>query len=152
MEQVIKIKPGELNQLLGKFSRLHSRRSFTEFSKIGITQGEPRILRYLNSHEGCIQREICDNCHLEPATVTNIMARMERDSLIKRQYESGSRRNLQVFLTQKGRESLQSVEQAHRIIEEECFSGFTSEEKEQAKLLIERICNNLVKGEEKNIE
>lgn len=143
------MEPGELNQLLGKFSRLHSRRSFAEFSKIGITQGEPRILRYLSSNEGCIQRELCDKCHLEPATVTNIMSKMERESLIKRQYEPGSRRNLQVFLTSKGRESLQTVEQVHRIIGEECFLGFTSEEKEQAKLLMERICNNLMKGEEK---
>lgn len=32
---------GELNRLLGRLSRLHMRLSYTEFTKIGITQGQP---------------------------------------------------------------------------------------------------------------
>lgn len=144
------MEPGGFNRLLGKISRLHWRRTFSEFSKFGISHGEPRILRYLSLHEGCIQRELCDNCHLEPASVTNILARMERNDLIDRQYEPGSRRNLQVFLTPKGRELLQYVEQVHRILEDECFLGFTSAEKEQTALIIERICDNMMKAEGKN--
>lgn len=146
------MEKGKLDQLLAKISRLHSRVSFTEFSKIGITQGEPRILHYLNSHEGCIQRELCENCHLEPASVTNILAKMEHDGLVNRRYEPDSRRNLQVFLTPKGRESIQYVDQVQQLLEEECFSGFTCGEKEQVGLFMKRICSNLMKAEDKNAE
>lgn len=140
---------GELNRLLGKIGRLHSRLSFTELAKYGITQGQPRILRYLSTHEGCIQRELCDNCHLEPASVTNILSIMERDGLINRQYEEGNRRSLNVYLTPKGQEAMQYVNQVHQRMEEESFSDFSEEEKEQVKNFLERIFSNLKKGEDK---
>lgn len=144
------METGELNRMLGKIGRFHWRLSYTEFAKYGITQGQPRILRYLSSHEGCIQRELCDNCHLEPASVTNILAIMERDELISRQYEPGNRRSLQVFLTSKGQEAMQHVEQVHQLIGEESFCDFNEDEKEQVKAYFERILTNLKKAEEQS--
>ncbi len=139
---------GELNRLLGKLSRLHMQRAFTEFTKMGITQGQPRILRYLQAHEGCIQREICDNCHMKPATVTEVLEKMEDKKLIERQYEPGSRRNLQVFLTALGHEYLLNSEKVDQLLEDECFRGFTPEEEEQAFLCLQHIYNNLIKADE----
>jgi DNA-binding MarR family transcriptional regulator len=138
---------GELNSLLIQLSRLHFRRSYTEFTKLGITRGQPRILRYLKSHEGCIQRELGENCHLEPATITNILEKMEQKGMIDRRYEPGSRRNVQVFLTEKGCESLQGVEEVYRLLEEECFDGFSPEETRQAAGFLERICDNMLRAE-----
>jgi DNA-binding MarR family transcriptional regulator len=73
---------------------------------------------------------------------------MERDGLINRQYEPGNRRSLQVFLTPKGHEAMQYVEEVHQLIEKESFCDFTEKEKEQAKALLERIFNNLKKAED----
>ena len=136
------------NILLGKLSRLHLRRSYTRFMTIGVTQGQPRILRYLKFHKGCIQRELSDNCFLEPATVTNILAKMEYGGLVKRRFPPGNRRSLQVFLTRKGEECFSRVEKMSLLLEDECFKGFTPAEKEQAICFIERICNNMEKAEE----
>lgn len=140
------MEKGELNRLLTIVGRVHSRISFTELAKYGITQGQPRILRYLSTHEGCIQRELCENCHLEPASVTNILTIMERDGLIRR--EAGNRRSFQVFLTTKGQEAMQYVDQVHQLIEEESFRDFTEEEKLQVKIFLDRIFCNLKKSEE----
>jgi DNA-binding MarR family transcriptional regulator len=139
---------GELNCLLGRLSRLHFRRSYTEFSRLGITRGQPRILRYLESHEGCIQRELSENCHLEPATITNTLEKMEQKGLIERRYEPGSHRNVQVFLTDKGREGLQLVGQVNKLLEEECFAGFAPDEVGLAADFLERICQNMIKADE----
>ncbi len=142
------METGELNLLLVKLSRLHYRRSYAAFSKLGITRGQPRILRYLKAHEGCIQRELSDNCLLEPATVTTILDKMERKGLVERRYEPGSHRNMQVFLTEKGRESLLLVERVYRQLEEECFSGFSPEEIELAAGFLERICQNMLRADQ----
>lgn len=139
---------GEITRLLGKVSRLHMQRSFTEFTKIGLTQGQPRILRYLKSHTGCIQREICDNCHMKPATVTEVLEKMEEKNFIERRYEPGSRRNLQVFLTPIGNEYLSRANQVDQLLEEEYFRGFSPEEKEHAIACFERIYNNLKNADE----
>jgi MarR family transcriptional regulator, organic hydroperoxide resistance regulator len=142
------MEKGELNLLLCQISRLHLRLMHTEFTKVGITQGQPRILRYLKLHEGCIQRELCDHCHLEPATVTNVLEKMENKGFIKRKYEPGSRRNQQVFLTQEGQEMQKYVERVDELLEEQCFAGFSPMEKELAAGFLERICDNMIKAEE----
>ena len=143
------MEQGELNRLLVRVSRVHYRRSFSEFAKFGITKGQPQILNFLARNDGCIQRELCDSCHLEPATVTKLLANMEKAGLIERRNEPGNRRNLCVFLTQKGREAQQYVEQVHTQIEQECFAGFSEAEKEQAAQLLKRIADNLIKAEGK---
>lgn len=135
--------------MLGRLSRLHMQVSFTEFTKMGITQGQPRILRFLMGHEGCIQREICDGCHMKPATVTEVLEKMEEKKLIERKYEPGSRRNLQVFLTPLGHEYMTAAEQVDQLLEEASFKGFTGEEKEQVFSFFTRIHGNLIKAEEK---
>jgi DNA-binding MarR family transcriptional regulator len=144
------MQPGELNRLLGRIARVHYRRSFAEFSKFGITQGQPRILNYLVRDDGCIQRDLCDHCHLEPATVTKLMANMEKAELIERRNEPGNRRNLYVFLTSKGRAAQRCVARVHILIEGECFAGFSDTEKEQAALFLQRISDNLIKAEHQN--
>jgi DNA-binding MarR family transcriptional regulator len=139
---------GKLNLLLGQLSRLHFRRSYTEFSKLGISQGQPRILRYLKSHEGCIQRELCDNCHLKPATISNVLEKMEKKDLIERRYEPGSRRNIQVFLTEKGHKAAAEVERVYSLLEDEFLSGFSPEEISKAAGFLERILQNLIRADE----
>lgn len=141
---------GELNRLLGKISRLHLQRSFTEFSKIGLSQGQPRILRYLKSHEGCIQREICDMCHMKPATVTEVLEKMADKNLVERRLDPDSRRNLQVFLTPLGRDYLLKAERVDQLLEEDIFRGFSPKDEEQALFYLERLYGNMVKAEEQS--
>lgn len=138
---------GQLNLLLGKLSRLHQRRCNTEFGKLSVTQGQPRILRYLKDNEGCIQRELCEQCHLEPATVTNILDKMESRELIERRLAPGNRRNQQVFLTPKGKESLTQVEETDRRLEKEFLTGFDAEDAAQAFLILDRICDNMISAD-----
>lgn len=142
------MESGSLNRIISVFCRLHYRCSYAQFSKLGISPGEPRILRYLKSHEGCIQRQISKNCHLEPATVTHILAKMERENIVERHNEPGNRRNLQVFLTRKGHEHLSVVENGNLLLEEQCFRSFTPEEKKQAASFLHRMCENLMTTEE----
>lgn len=147
MEEGEDMEPGELSPLLGKLSRLHQRRAAAEFLKAGITQGQPRILRYLESHEGCIQREICEQCHLEPATITNTLEKMELKGFVERHYEADNRRNQRVFLTPKGRGCLAEVNHIDLLLEDECFTGFSQDEKEAAAGFMVRICRNMIAAE-----
>jgi len=74
-----------------------------EFSKVGITEGQPKILDLLSVDDGCIQREITNNCNIEPATVTSLLCIMEKTELIYRKQDPKDKRVLKVFLTEKGK-------------------------------------------------
>ena len=43
-----------------------------EYLRLGLTigQGQPRILMYLLTEDGCSQREIAENCHLDVTTLS----------------------------------------------------------------------------------
>lgn len=140
------IKDGEFHRLLAKSHRLHHKRSFTDLAKIGITHGQPRILHYLSDHDGCIQRDIAANFDLEPATITDILALMEKAGLVKRKNDPDDRRVLRVFLTKKGASIHTEVEAIFLGVEKECFRGFSKEEKQQALHFLERVYDNMKNG------
>lgn len=40
---------------------------------VNLTPGQPKILDYLLSHDGAVQKEIAEACHIEPATITSVL-------------------------------------------------------------------------------
>lgn len=145
------MKDGELIKIFMKLKRVHRRRCHDEFRRSDITKGQPKILNYLAENDGSIQKDIAKNCNIEPATVTSVLAVMEKSGFIERRPNAGDRRILNVYLTEKGKITQENSQRAICEIEKECFRGFTEEEKMQAKSFFERMYNNLSKGdEEKN--
>lgn len=134
-----------LHMTLIRLSRTHHRRTHAEFSKIGITQGQPKILDFLSINDGCIQREIAYNCNIEAATVTSILSIMEKAELIYRNQDPKDKRVLKVFLTDKGRLAQKEVEKIFNLIDMECFEGFSEEEKDQTIKNLNRLYENMLK-------
>lgn len=136
-----------LHKILIKVTRAHRRWAHEEFRKINISEGQPKILNYLAKNDGCIQRELANNCHIEPATVTSILNSMEKVELIYRTQNPNDRRVLHVFLTEKGKKVQKEVEEIFSLIDEECFYGFSEEEKIETISLLKRIYENIHRRE-----
>ena len=137
---------GDLYQLLLANSRLLNRRAQQRLSLSGISSGQPRLLNYLFDHDGCIQNELAQNCDLKPATVTHILAGMEKSGLVFRLSDKSDRRILRVFLTEKGLEAHHKIQKIFHLIEKECFRAFSDQEKEQVWLVLNRLSYNLKKN------
>ncbi len=142
--------PRELNHLLIKVGAAHRRRSAYEFTKYNLTAGQPRILNYLFEHNGCIQRELAAACHLEPASVTSVLNSMEKAGLIERKPVQGDKRALEVWLTEKGLDQKKTIEENFITMANECFQGFTEEEKQLAGVFLDRIFKNMINGKQQN--
>ncbi|WP_242854439.1 MarR family winged helix-turn-helix transcriptional regulator [Oxobacter pfennigii] len=140
-----------LHMAIIRLNRIHRKRRHEEFIKVGLTEGQPKILDFLLQNDGCIQRELAESCHIEPATVTSILASMEKAELIRREADPKDRRVLRVFLTDKGRDSQKKVEKLFDALDEECFAGFSEEEKRQAINILSRLHNNMTNREGKDV-
>ena len=57
-----------------------------EYLRLGLTigQGQPRILMYLLTEDGCSQREIAENCHLDVTTLSRTLDRLAEKGLLER--------------------------------------------------------------------
>ena len=108
-----------------------------------LTSGQPKVLNYLYFHDGAIQKDIARNCCIEQATLTSVLAGMENKGLIERRMMNGNRRNLYVFLTDKGKELTERVEQEFLRLEEAAFAGLDEHKKELAVRFLSRIKDNL---------
>lgn len=119
-----------------------------------LTPGQPKVLDYLRNHNGAVQKEIAEACHIDPATITSVLSGMEKNNLIIRKKKDGNRRNMYVYLTEKGKEHTEYVEETFSTIEEKAFDGFEAEERELLNALLTRVYRNIIKmkGEDSDVE
>ena len=123
----------------------HYKMSISQFSALGLSPGQPKILEMLKQLEGCTQKELAKACDVEPATITSILPNMEKSDLIKREaivYDAG-KRAFRVSLTEKGKAMEGEVTRIFDEIEALSFKGFTEEEKEIFLSLLERVNRNI---------
>ena len=69
--------------LMASQSVLH-KRLLANLRDTGLTIGQPKVLEYLAGHDGASQIEIARACHIEAATLTSVLNRMEEKTLIER--------------------------------------------------------------------
>lgn len=141
------LQPGELNHLYIHTHHLHFRRAISRFSAYGLGEGQPKLIRHLGMEDGLSQAELGRRCHLEPATVTVTLTRMEKAGLVERRPDPEDMRVTRVWLTETGREMHRELERLHLELEAECFAGFSDEEREKMQEFLLRMRDNLRSAE-----
>lgn len=63
----------------------HRKFSTDRFAELELTTGQPKVITVLSLHEGCMQKELARRCAVEPATITVLLASMEKKGLIRRE-------------------------------------------------------------------
>ena len=103
---------------------------------LGLTTGQPKVLDFLQDHDGAMQKDIAKGCHIEPSSLSTILGGMERAGLL-------DRRTVYVRLTDLGREQCRRLNAIFAAAEEEALRGFSPQEMRQVQTLLERIYHNL---------
>lgn len=128
-----------------KTYNLHKKKNLGYFHSLGLSQGQPKMLEILLFRNGCSQKELADACELQPATISSLIKKMENDNLIYRTPETckDGTHVTRIFLTQHGKALADKVLQCVDSIENQCFQGFTKEEKTNFLASMEQIYHNL---------
>lgn len=134
-----------LHYLLMSDHLLFQKTLLSDIKNTGLTPGQPKVLDYLLTHDGAFQKEIAKACHIEPATITSVLRGMENNGLITRKNLDGNRRNLYVYLTEKGKSSAQQIDTMFAAIEKKAMTDFEDDEKEQLCALLAKINKNMSK-------
>lgn len=97
-------------------------------TKMGLAPGQPKVLRYLAEHEGCMQKDVAEHCDIEPATTSRVLDTLEKNGFIIRRTMEGNRRAGSILITEKGREAAMQWEEHCHEVEASMLTGFTEEE------------------------
>lgn len=123
----------------------HLRACRSQFAELNLSDGQPKILAFLLSHDGILQKELAQKCGVSAATITSLLQNMQTKGFICKEevHISGGKRGYKIFLTERGRTLAHKVCEIIDTMEEICYQGFSPEEKTQLLDYLERIINNM---------
>lgn len=123
----------------GQFSKCILRKA----KELGLLPGQPHILEYLETNDGCSQSDICDAWDLDKSTVSGLVERMERDGLIRIEKKTGDRRKNIIWLTPKGSELWSIMKTYMEQLDQTALEGIPKEEQQIFRTVLEQIYQNL---------
>lgn len=132
--------PGHLISLAARsFARLSENR----LKPLGFGVGHIPVLIALQTGKARTQRDLARFARTEQPPMAQMLARMERDGLIRRTPDPEDRRSSHIELTATAEASLPDACKALFAGNREALSGFTKEEQQQLVTLLTRLIGNL---------
>jgi MarR family transcriptional regulator for hemolysin len=109
----------------------------------GVSIGTWIVLNAL-SDEGVIsQRALASHVHLEGATITHHIDRLEQLGLVRRQLDPDDRRVRKLELTAEGKKLHRNLLEAARAFERVVFDGISERQRMELRRALDRIAANL---------
>lgn len=112
-------------------------------AKGGVTVDQWVVLKQISENNGCSQVEIGQSTVKDAPTTTRIIDQLVSKNLVSKQLDPEDRRRYMVFVTEKGSlliERLLPVVQHYREIP---VRGFYPAQKDQLRVLLQRMLRNL---------
>lgn len=106
---------------------------------MNIHHGKGRILSVLFHHEGMTQKELAEHISVRPQSLSDSLARLEEEGLICRERSEKDKRELLLFLTDRGKTHAEEIRIKRREHAEEFFSVLSDEEKETLGTLLTKL-------------
>lgn len=135
--------PYAIHTLLTRTARLMQNDLRPHLTAVGLSPGQPKVLRCLMTREPLSQRQLAYYCEVDPAVICRMLDSMERDGFLVRTASPTDRRTGEVRLTNKGREAFQYWEEQCSALEERMLQGFSQEEREQLAGFLDRAYRNV---------
>ncbi len=112
-------------------------------SAYDVTTEQWALLTRLWEHDGISQRELSERLYKDQPTITRILDKLEQKGLVVRRAAPGDRRCFLVCLTEAGKQMKDILVPAANNSLDRALKGFTQEEQEQLRVLLDRIWHNL---------
>jgi DNA-binding MarR family transcriptional regulator len=105
----------------------------------GLTGVQMGLISRLQSSDGLVQAELGRRMAIEPATLTGIVQRLEREGWLRRSCDPVNRRLQRVWLTDKAREALPALHREQARYRRRALAGLSAAELAQLESLLDRI-------------
>lgn len=120
----------------------------TELS--GISQCTRAILKSLANKDGITEMELCRDIKYAAATVSVALKKMSYDKMLDIRIDPVDRRQTIIYITDKGREIGEYLDNAYSEIDEIILNGISEEERELLLPLLKRMLVNVLEAQGKN--
>ncbi len=101
----------------------------------GNKRGQDSILTVISQNPGITQKEIGEILSIQPASVSELLMKLERKGLVLREKDENDRRSIKVQLTEEGQSNLAELKEETS----DPFLALSVEEQEQLRSLLKKL-------------
>ena len=112
-------------------------------SQHGIQHGQGHVLGMLMKHNDVAQKELAQWLNIRPASLTDLLEKLERDQLIVRSRDQNDRRVVRVSITEKGQQIVRQNIQVRREIEATMFGSLSGSEIQTMTAILQKMSQSL---------
>ncbi len=132
-----------LGYLVNYLAKLFVQLQTTYLAPYGVYPGQGAVLLFLWVQDGLTQRELSRQVTIDEASMVRSIDRMERNGLVRRVRNDHDRRQINIFLTDKGRALRDQLVPGALAGNAVATRGFTESEQHQMSALLHRMIASL---------
>ena len=110
---------------------------------VGLHPGQEGVLKALSEIDGQSMGDLATMLSVKAPTVTKMVARLAAQGYVDRRASKGDGREVHVFLTDRGREAVASVDRIIKRVEKRALSGIEEKERRRLRRLLRTVERNL---------
>ena len=135
-----------ISHALYRLNRSHRLAAAGLLRELGLFPGQEIMLSYLAEHGDQRQSALVLALSIDPSTVTKMLQRLERSSLVLRRPCPEDRRVSLVAITVEGRALIDRITRCWRSLEERTTAGMTADDRTELARLLALMEQNLAGG------
>lgn len=101
-------------------------------------RGQESILTLISQHPGITQKGLAEALNIQPASVSELLIKLEKKGLVLREKDENDRRIIKVQLTKEGQSNLAEPKEETS----DPFQALSTGEQEQLRSLLEKLLND----------
>jgi DNA-binding MarR family transcriptional regulator len=138
-----KAPPEPLASALGFLLSWNGQRAAHHFAEtlkpVGLRPPHFGVMNMIDAKPGSTQQELVDRSMIDPSSMVAVIDELEELGLAERRRHETDRRTHAVYLTAKGRKTLERTRKLAIGMAEELFAPLSAEEQETLRLLLRKL-------------
>ena len=140
---------------LAQAAHIYRVRAGSRLSRIELHSGQENLLKALEAKDGQSMSDLASVLGVQPPTVTKMISRLAAQDYVERRASKGDGRQAMVFLTERGRKAISSIDKVWKRIEKDALAGIDDKDRKRLRKLLRQVERNLgaaANGDDKELE
>jgi DNA-binding MarR family transcriptional regulator len=128
---------------LGQAAHAYRVRAGGQLARIGLHSGQESLLKALAADDGMSMSDLAQVLGVQPPTVTKMIGRLAAQDYVERRASKGDGRQAEVFLTERGRRAIETIDKVWKRIEKTALDGIDDKDRKRLRRLLRQVERNL---------
>jgi len=118
-------------------------RSGGQLARVGLHSGQESLLKSLAADDGMSMSDLAAALGVQPPTITKMISRLAAQDYVERRASSGDGRQAEVFLTERGRRAIATIDKVWKRIEKTALADIEDKDRKRLRKLLRQVERNL---------